>query len=59
MVALVGPSGAGKSSIAELLTGRYVPTTGEIWGGVSQDTFLLKCTIIQNIGFGTPGPPGS
>ena len=33
MVALVGPSGAGKSSIAELLTGRYGPKTGEIWGG--------------------------
>ncbi len=31
MVALVGPSGAGKSSIADLLTGLYAPTAGEIW----------------------------
>jgi len=31
MVALVGPSGAGKSSIADLLTGLYAPSAGEIW----------------------------
>jgi ATP-binding cassette, subfamily B, bacterial MsbA len=31
MLALVGPSGAGKSSIADLLTGLYAPTTGQIW----------------------------
>ncbi|WP_232756195.1 ABC transporter ATP-binding protein [Vulcanococcus limneticus] len=31
MLALVGPSGAGKSSIADLLTGLYAPTAGEIW----------------------------
>jgi ATP-binding cassette subfamily B protein/subfamily B ATP-binding cassette protein MsbA len=31
MVAMVGPSGAGKSSIADLLTGLYAPTAGEIW----------------------------
>ena len=31
MLALVGPSGAGKSSIADLLTGLYSPTAGEIW----------------------------
>lgn len=30
-LALVGPSGAGKSSIADLLTGLYAPTSGEIW----------------------------
>jgi subfamily B ATP-binding cassette protein MsbA len=30
MLALVGPSGAGKSSIADLLTGLYVPTGGQI-----------------------------
>ena len=30
MLALVGPSGAGKSSIADLLTGLYAPTTGQI-----------------------------
>jgi len=30
MIALVGPSGAGKSSIADLLTGLYTPTAGEI-----------------------------
>lgn len=30
MVALVGPSGAGKSSIADLLTGLYVPSVGQI-----------------------------
>lgn len=31
MVALVGPSGAGKSSVADLLTGLYAPSAGEIW----------------------------
>jgi ATP-binding cassette subfamily B protein/subfamily B ATP-binding cassette protein MsbA len=31
MLALVGPSGAGKSSIADLLTGLYMPTAGRIW----------------------------
>jgi subfamily B ATP-binding cassette protein MsbA len=31
MLALVGPSGAGKSSIADLITGLYVPTAGQIW----------------------------
>ncbi|MCP9787666.1 ABC transporter ATP-binding protein [Cyanobium sp. Maggiore-St4-Cus] len=31
MLALVGPSGAGKSSIADLLTGLYAPSDGEIW----------------------------
>jgi len=31
MLALVGPSGAGKSSIADLLTGLYAPSTGQIW----------------------------
>lgn len=31
MLALVGPSGAGKSSVADLLTGLYAPTAGEIW----------------------------
>lgn len=31
MLALVGPSGAGKSSIADLLTGLYAPTAGQIW----------------------------
>ena len=30
MLALVGPSGSGKSSIADLLTGLYAPTTGQI-----------------------------
>jgi subfamily B ATP-binding cassette protein MsbA len=30
MLALVGPSGAGKSSIADLLTGLYAPTAGQI-----------------------------
>jgi subfamily B ATP-binding cassette protein MsbA len=30
MLALVGPSGAGKSSIADLLTGLYEPTEGQI-----------------------------
>lgn len=30
-LALVGPSGAGKSSIADLLTGLYAPTAGQIW----------------------------
>ena len=30
MLALVGPSGAGKSSIADLLTGLYSPTAGQI-----------------------------
>jgi ATP-binding cassette subfamily B protein/subfamily B ATP-binding cassette protein MsbA len=30
MLALVGPSGAGKSSIADLLTGLYAPTEGQI-----------------------------
>ena len=30
MVALVGPSGAGKSSVADLLAGLYVPTSGFI-----------------------------
>jgi ATP-binding cassette, subfamily B, bacterial MsbA len=29
-LALVGPSGAGKSSIADLITGLYAPTTGNI-----------------------------
>ena len=31
MLALVGPSGAGKSSIADVLTGLYSPSTGQIW----------------------------
>lgn len=31
MLALVGPSGGGKSSIADLLTGLYAPTAGQIW----------------------------
>jgi ATP-binding cassette subfamily B protein/subfamily B ATP-binding cassette protein MsbA len=31
MLALVGPSSAGKSSIADLLTGLYAPTAGQIW----------------------------
>jgi ATP-binding cassette, subfamily B, bacterial MsbA len=31
MLALVGPSGAGKSSIADLLTGLYAPSAGQIW----------------------------
>ena len=31
MLALVGPSGAGKSSIADLLTGLYTPSKGQIW----------------------------
>jgi len=31
MMALVGPSGAGKSSIADLLTGLYAPSAGQIW----------------------------
>jgi len=31
MLALVGPSGAGKSSIADLLTGLYSPSSGQIW----------------------------
>ena len=31
MLAIVGPSGAGKSSIADLLTGLYAPTAGQIW----------------------------
>lgn len=31
MLALVGPSGAGKSSIADLLTGLYAPSSGQIW----------------------------
>jgi len=31
MLALVGQSGAGKSSIADLLTGLYSPTAGQIW----------------------------
>ena len=31
MLALVGRSGAGKSSIADVLTGLYSPTDGEIW----------------------------
>jgi len=31
MVALVGPSGAGKSSVADLLTGLYAPSSGQIW----------------------------
>jgi ATP-binding cassette subfamily B protein/subfamily B ATP-binding cassette protein MsbA len=31
MLALVGPSGAGKSSIADLLTGLYGPSSGQIW----------------------------
>lgn len=30
-LALVGPSGGGKSSIADLLTGLYSPTSGQIW----------------------------
>lgn len=30
MLALVGPSGAGKSSIADLLTGLYAPTAGQV-----------------------------
>jgi ATP-binding cassette subfamily B protein/subfamily B ATP-binding cassette protein MsbA len=30
MLALVGPSGAGKSSIADLLTGLYTPSAGQI-----------------------------
>ena len=30
-LALVGPSGGGKSSIADLLTGLYSPTAGQIW----------------------------
>jgi ATP-binding cassette subfamily B protein/subfamily B ATP-binding cassette protein MsbA len=31
MLALVGPSGAGKSSIADVLTGLYGPSSGQIW----------------------------
>ena len=31
MLALVGTSGAGKSSIADLLTGLYAPSSGQIW----------------------------
>ena len=31
MLTLVGPSGAGKSSIADLLTGLYGPSSGQIW----------------------------
>jgi ATP-binding cassette subfamily B protein/subfamily B ATP-binding cassette protein MsbA len=31
MMAIVGPSGAGKSSIADLLTGLYASTAGQIW----------------------------
>jgi len=31
MLALVGPSGAGKSSIADLFTGLYAPSAGQIW----------------------------
>lgn len=31
MLGLVGPSGAGKSSIADLLSGLYAPSGGQIW----------------------------
>jgi ATP-binding cassette subfamily B protein/subfamily B ATP-binding cassette protein MsbA len=31
MLALLGPSGAGTSSIANLLTGLYAHTAGQIW----------------------------
>ncbi len=31
LVAIIGPNGAGKTTIFNLLTGLYVPTSGEIW----------------------------
>ena len=43
IVALVGPSGSGKSSIADLLTGLYAPTTGQI---LIDDTPMEQLNLI-------------
>lgn len=43
MLALVGPSGAGKSSIADLLTGLFAPSSGQILiDGVSMDNLDME-----------------
>lgn len=31
LVAIIGPNGAGKTTIFNLLTGLYIPTSGEVW----------------------------
>lgn len=30
-VAIIGPNGAGKSTLFNLISGRFAPTSGEIW----------------------------
>ena len=32
-VAIIGPNGAGKSTLFNLISGRFAPTSGEIWLG--------------------------
>lgn len=67
-VAIVGPSGAGKTSLLALMTGRVVPTQGEMrvngehsskamvvessW--ISQRPYLFPGTLAENIALGQP-----
>jgi len=67
-VAFVGPTGAGKSTLANLIAGMYIPTSGSIhidgmqsldlhaWrthiGYVSQDVLILHDTVANNIRYG-------
>jgi branched-chain amino acid transport system ATP-binding protein len=48
-VAIIGPNGAGKSTLFNLISGRFSPTSGEIWLG-SQRIDALKPFEINRLG---------
>ncbi len=66
-VAVVGPSGAGKSTMIKAFSGLITPTEWEAnlgWSDfsqlvsmVSQDPFLFKDTIYENLIYGLKDPP--